>query len=143
MAHTSNPSYLGGKDQEDCSSRPTRANSCPDPISKILNTKRVGGVAQVVECLLSKHEIVSSNPSTTKNKQTKINREKEADPETIWVNKLTDKYITTAVINVFPVLKKIKERVSILKEDMTLILKNSSATSKSVKYMISDEKYRG
>jgi hypothetical protein len=34
--------------QEDCSSKPTRAKSSQDPISKILNTKRAGGVVQGV-----------------------------------------------------------------------------------------------
>jgi hypothetical protein len=31
-----NPSYLGGRDQEDHSSRPGQVNSLQDPISKIL-----------------------------------------------------------------------------------------------------------
>jgi hypothetical protein len=34
VAHACNPSYLGGRDQEDFSSRPTLANSSQDPISK-------------------------------------------------------------------------------------------------------------
>jgi hypothetical protein len=32
MAHAYNPSYLGGRDQEDCGSKPTRANSSRDPL---------------------------------------------------------------------------------------------------------------
>jgi hypothetical protein len=40
-----------------------------DPISKLTRAKRVGGVAQVVECLSSKHEILSSHPTTTKKKK--------------------------------------------------------------------------
>jgi hypothetical protein len=43
-----NPSYSGGRDQEDRSLKPAWANSSGDPISKTLSTKRVGGVAQGV-----------------------------------------------------------------------------------------------
>jgi hypothetical protein len=48
VAHACNPTYSGGSDQEDCSSKPSWANSLKDPISKIPNTKRAGGVAQGV-----------------------------------------------------------------------------------------------
>jgi hypothetical protein len=34
MAHTYNPSYSGGKDQEDHSWKPAQANHLRDPISK-------------------------------------------------------------------------------------------------------------
>jgi hypothetical protein len=34
VAHICNPSYSGGKDQEDCGSKPDQANSSGDPISK-------------------------------------------------------------------------------------------------------------
>jgi hypothetical protein len=34
VAHACNPSYLGGRDQEDLSSKPAWANSSQDPISK-------------------------------------------------------------------------------------------------------------
>jgi hypothetical protein len=33
-AHACDPSYLGGRDQEDHSSKPAQANSSQDPISK-------------------------------------------------------------------------------------------------------------
>jgi hypothetical protein len=46
VAHACNPSYTGGRDQEDCGSKPAQANSLRDPISKKLITKRAGGVAQ-------------------------------------------------------------------------------------------------
>jgi hypothetical protein len=46
VAHTCNPSYSGGRDQEDCGSKSAWANSSRDPISKIPIIKRVGGVAQ-------------------------------------------------------------------------------------------------
>jgi hypothetical protein len=34
VAHACNPSYSGGRNQEDCSLKPTGANCWPDPISK-------------------------------------------------------------------------------------------------------------
>jgi hypothetical protein len=47
MAHAYNLSYSGGRDQEDCSLKPTWANSSQDPISKKTHhKKRAGGVAQ-------------------------------------------------------------------------------------------------
>jgi hypothetical protein len=71
VAHTSNPSYSGGRDQEDLSSRPAQANSSRDPISKIPNTKKGCWRAQVVECLPSKCEALSSKPHTIKKKKKK------------------------------------------------------------------------
>jgi hypothetical protein len=38
--HVCNPNYSGGRDQEDSSSKPARANSSRDPISKNLFTKK-------------------------------------------------------------------------------------------------------
>jgi hypothetical protein len=46
VAHACNPSYSGGRDQEDHGLKSAQANSSPDPFSKIPNTKRTGGVAQ-------------------------------------------------------------------------------------------------
>jgi hypothetical protein len=46
MAHVCNPGYSGGRDQEDCGSKPAQANSLRDPISKNPLRKRAGGVAQ-------------------------------------------------------------------------------------------------
>jgi hypothetical protein len=48
VAHTCNPSYSGGRDQEDLGSKPAQANSPWDPISKKKkkSQKRTGGVAQ-------------------------------------------------------------------------------------------------
>jgi hypothetical protein len=50
QAHTCNPSYLGGRDQEDHGSKPTWANSVGDPIfkKKKSHKKGAGGVAQDV-----------------------------------------------------------------------------------------------
>jgi hypothetical protein len=44
-------------------------NSLWEPILKIPNTKRAGRVAQVAECPPSKHEALSSTPSTTQKKK--------------------------------------------------------------------------
>jgi hypothetical protein len=41
VAHAYNSSYPGGRDQEDCGSRPAWENSLGDPILKIHNTKKV------------------------------------------------------------------------------------------------------
>jgi hypothetical protein len=45
VAHTHNPSYLGGRDQEDGGSKPAWANSSKDPILKKPITEKAGGVA--------------------------------------------------------------------------------------------------
>jgi hypothetical protein len=39
VAHAYNPSYSGGRDQEDHGSKPAQASSSQDPISKIPITK--------------------------------------------------------------------------------------------------------
>jgi hypothetical protein len=49
MAYACNSRYSEGRDQEDRSLKPARANSSRDPISKILTQKRAGGVAQGVD----------------------------------------------------------------------------------------------
>jgi hypothetical protein len=74
MAHTGNPSYLGSRDQEDGILKPAWANSLWNPISKKPNTNRAGGLTQVIECLPSKHEALSSNPNTAKTKTTTNSR---------------------------------------------------------------------
>jgi hypothetical protein len=48
VAHAYNASYLEGRDQEDCSLKPTQAKSSQDPISKKPFTKWAGGVAKGV-----------------------------------------------------------------------------------------------
>jgi hypothetical protein len=48
VAHTYNPNYLGGSEREDGSLKLAWANSSRDPVSKIPNTKRAGGVTQGV-----------------------------------------------------------------------------------------------
>jgi hypothetical protein len=79
VAHTYNPSYSGGRDQEDRGSRVSLANSQKNPILKILNItqyqkrkkerkknntqhkKRACRVAEVVEHLPSKRGALSSS----------------------------------------------------------------------------------
>jgi hypothetical protein len=57
---TSNPSYSGGRDQEEHSSRAALANTLR-PYFKNTQKKKAGGVAQVVGHLPSKAEALSSN----------------------------------------------------------------------------------
>jgi hypothetical protein len=62
-AHSCNLSYSGGRDLEDHSLKPAQANSSRDSILKIHQCKkRAGRVAQAVEHLPSKGEVLSSNP---------------------------------------------------------------------------------
>jgi hypothetical protein len=61
VAHTCNPSYSGGRDQEDHGSKSARANSSTRPYLEKPFTK-IG----LVEWL--KVKALSSSPSTTKNK---------------------------------------------------------------------------
>jgi hypothetical protein len=53
VTHACNPSYSGGRDQEDHGSKSAWAKSSRDPFSKKntlhTHTKRVGGVAQGVD----------------------------------------------------------------------------------------------
>jgi hypothetical protein len=56
VAHTYNPSYSWGRDQENRSFKPAQTNSSWDPISKKLLLKRAGWVPQGVA--------QSSSPST-------------------------------------------------------------------------------
>jgi hypothetical protein len=61
VAHTCNPSYSGGREQENHGSQ---ANSSQDPIYKIPITKK-----GLVECF--KVQALSSSPSTAKKKKKK------------------------------------------------------------------------
>jgi hypothetical protein len=56
VAHTCNPSYLGGRDRMVVQIGPGIKQK---PISKITKAKRTGGVAQVVEHLPSKHRALA------------------------------------------------------------------------------------
>jgi hypothetical protein len=59
VVHVNNPSYSGGRSQEDHSSRPAQENSLKDRILKTPNPKKdwLNGSS-----LPSKHEAMSSNP---------------------------------------------------------------------------------
>jgi hypothetical protein len=46
VVHACNPSYSGGRDQEDRDLKPAQANSSWDPIKKKKSQKRAGRVAQ-------------------------------------------------------------------------------------------------
>jgi hypothetical protein len=69
VAHACNPSYLGGKDQEDRGSKPAQANSLGDPISKKKKKKNLHK-NRAVESL--KVKALSSSPSTIKKKKDRI-----------------------------------------------------------------------
>jgi hypothetical protein len=61
MASACNPSYSGGRDQEDCSSKPAWANSSGDPVSKTL---RKNGLVEWLQV-----KAMSSSPSIAKKKK--------------------------------------------------------------------------
>jgi hypothetical protein len=46
VTHTYNPSYSGGRDQEDHGSKPAWANSSRDPMSKKAHHKKKNGVVE-------------------------------------------------------------------------------------------------
>jgi hypothetical protein len=64
VSHTCNPNYSGGRDQK---------HHGPKPAQRVCETlsppNRADGVAEVVEHLPSKYEVLCSNPSTTKKKK--------------------------------------------------------------------------
>jgi hypothetical protein len=65
VAHTCNPSYSGGRDQEDCALKPVWANSSARPYFEKPFTK-----IRLVEWL--KVKALSLSPSTTKKKNSLI-----------------------------------------------------------------------
>jgi hypothetical protein len=70
VVHACNPSYSGGRDQEDHGSKPAQANSLQDLI--LGKNPQKSGLAElliVVEYMLSKCEALSSNATTTKKKK--------------------------------------------------------------------------
>jgi hypothetical protein len=48
VAHTCNPSYTGGREEEDCSSKPAQANSSERTYFKTTLHKKAGRVAEGV-----------------------------------------------------------------------------------------------
>jgi hypothetical protein len=78
VAHACNPSYSGGRDQENRSLKPAQANSSWDPIMEIPNTHTQTHTDTHTkswqECLKWKNlanvsEALSSNPSTTQKRE--------------------------------------------------------------------------
>jgi hypothetical protein len=69
VAHVYNPTYPEGRDQKVHCLKPAWENSLWEPFSKKPTQKRTGGVAQVIENLPSKHEVLRANPSITKKKK--------------------------------------------------------------------------
>jgi hypothetical protein len=72
VVNVCNPSYRG------CVIRRTTVQVLPwqkplSPYLKITKAKRTGGVAQVVECLSSKHKALTSKPLYNNNKKNGIN----------------------------------------------------------------------
>jgi hypothetical protein len=70
VGHTCNPSYSGGRDQEDHGSKTVWANSSRDPVSNNPSQERAGGVAQGVGPEIK--------PSTTKKKKERKKRKKNS-----------------------------------------------------------------
>jgi hypothetical protein len=74
VAHTCNPSYSGGRGQEDHGLKPAQENSLPDPISKkkTHHKKKTGRVAQGIgsefkpQYCKKKNQIKSQNEPTLK-----------------------------------------------------------------------------
>jgi hypothetical protein len=64
VAHICNPSYSGGRAQQNCCSKPLQTNSSQYPILKTVNTKK----GWQSDSSGSKHKALSSNLSTTKRK---------------------------------------------------------------------------
>jgi hypothetical protein len=70
VAHAYNPSYSGSREQEDLGSKPARANSSQDPISKIHHKKGEGGAGGVAQGVGPEFR-----PQYHKKKKKKIKRE--------------------------------------------------------------------
>jgi hypothetical protein len=68
VAQVCNPSYSGAMIRRIVVGSQPWQNGLRDPISKTPSIKRAGGVAQGVKRLLSRHEALSLNRGTTKNK---------------------------------------------------------------------------
>jgi hypothetical protein len=67
VAHAYNPSYSGGRDQEDCGSKPSLANSSRDPTLK--NTSQKKKKIGLMEWL--KVKALNPSPSTAKKEKKK------------------------------------------------------------------------
>jgi hypothetical protein len=96
VAHTCNPSYSGGRDQEDCSSKPARANSFARPYLGKPFTK-----IRLVEWL--KVKALSSSASTAK----KQNKTKPQKPTYHTINYMQMNILTNIYRNIEKACKDI------------------------------------
>jgi hypothetical protein len=64
--HTFNPSYYGGKDEENRHWKPAQAKVMRPYLENTQHKNRARGMVQVAESLPSKPEALSSNPSAAK-----------------------------------------------------------------------------
>jgi hypothetical protein len=71
VAHTCDPSYLGGRDQEDQDSKPARANSLGEYLEK--SQHKTGLLEWLKWYLPSTYEALSSNPGTVTKRKKKTN----------------------------------------------------------------------
>jgi hypothetical protein len=70
VAHACNPSYSGGRDQEDHSSKPALGKQFSRPyLEKNPSYKRTDEVSPAVSMPDWQHEALSSNPSAAKKKK--------------------------------------------------------------------------
>jgi hypothetical protein len=69
VVYNCNPTDSGGREQEDHDLKPAWTNSSGDLISKIPDTKRARGMAQVVECLPNKCKALNATPPVLPNKK--------------------------------------------------------------------------
>jgi hypothetical protein len=77
-------SYTGNKGRR-ISLQTVRYN-IQDPTRKIIQAKRIGEIAQVVECLPSKLKALCSNPSSAKNKKQTTKGKKPKEVHLVFEN---------------------------------------------------------
>jgi hypothetical protein len=53
--------------------------NCEALLEKITKAKRAGGLTQVVECLAGKHEALSSNTSTNREKKIRVGAQRRGE----------------------------------------------------------------
>jgi hypothetical protein len=83
MAHARHPSCMGSVNGKMTTHARQGKNMRPYP--KITKIKRVGAMVQVVECLLNKHEVLSSNPRNERDE-----RERETDQTEVFNSPVMD-----------------------------------------------------
>jgi hypothetical protein len=93
VAHACNPSCSGGRDQEDCGSKPARANTSWDPISKNPITER--GWWSGSRC---RHWVQAPVPKKKKkkNQQADAQSKRKMDGPELWTGSSTKQAILIA-----------------------------------------------